>query len=192
MTKLIGYDRVSTKAQEADLKIQDLLAAGVRRVGLYTDHGQSGALAKRPGLDKALQALHPEDTLVITNLDWLGRSTQKMLELVQELREHNIGLRVINLGGGDVDTKTPVGRWFSPSWQLWLKWNCQSNANGSPTRSPNAALLAAISAAAGPLLLNRRSEPRQNSFSPASRQPRSPRGMGMSRVVLYRRIKELP
>lgn len=54
MTKLIGYARVSTKAQDADRQIQDILAAGVRRDDLYIDHGQSGALAKRPGLDKAL------------------------------------------------------------------------------------------------------------------------------------------
>ena len=109
MTKLIGYARVSTKAQDADRQIQDLLAAGVRRDDLYIDHGQSGALAKRLGLDKALTALHPDDTLVITTLDRLGRSTQKMLELAEELRERNIGLRVLNLGGGDVDTKTPMG-----------------------------------------------------------------------------------
>ena len=109
MTKLIGYARVSTKAQDADRQIQDLLAAGVRRDDLYIDHGLSGALSKRPGLDKAFDSLHPEDTLVITTLDRLGRSTQKMLELSEELRERNIGLRVLNLGGGDVDTKTPMG-----------------------------------------------------------------------------------
>ena len=109
MTKLIGYARVSTKAQDADRQIQDLLAAGVRRDDLYIDHGLSGALAKRPGLGKALESLHPNDTLVITTLDRLGRSTQKMLELAVELRERNIGLRVLNLGGGDVDTKTPMG-----------------------------------------------------------------------------------
>jgi len=109
MTKLIGYARLSTKAQDVDRQIQDLLAAGVRRDDLYTDHGLSGALAKRPALDKALTALHPGDTLVITTLDRLGRSTQKMLELAEELRDRNIGLRVLNLGGGDVDTKTPMG-----------------------------------------------------------------------------------
>ena len=94
MTKLIGYASVSTKAQDADRQIQDLLATGVRRDDLYVDHGLSGALAKRPGLDKALESLQPNDTLAITTLDRLGRSTQKMLDLAQELRERNIGLRV--------------------------------------------------------------------------------------------------
>jgi len=35
MTKLIGYARVSTKAQDTDRQVQDLLAAGVRRDDLY-------------------------------------------------------------------------------------------------------------------------------------------------------------
>lgn len=109
MPKLIGYARVSTKVQDTDRQIQDLIAAGVRRDDLYIDHGLSGALARRPELDKALEALHPKDTLVITTLDRLGRSTQKMLDLAHELRTRNIGLRILNLGGGDVDTKTPMG-----------------------------------------------------------------------------------
>ncbi|GAA0207703.1 recombinase family protein [Glutamicibacter creatinolyticus] len=54
MTKPIRYARVSTKAQDTDRQIQDLLAAGIRQGDRYIDHGQSGALAKRPGLDKAL------------------------------------------------------------------------------------------------------------------------------------------
>lgn len=80
-SKLIGYTRVSTRVQRADRKIQDIHAARLQLDDLYIDHGQSGALAKRPGLDNALNALHPDDTLVITNMDRLGRSTQKMIEL---------------------------------------------------------------------------------------------------------------
>ena len=109
MGKLIGYARVSTRAQDADRQITDLLGAGVRRDDLYTDHGVSGARVDRPSLDKALQALHEGDTLVITTLDRLGRSTANMLDLSQGLRERGIGLRVLNLGGGDVDTGTPMG-----------------------------------------------------------------------------------
>ena len=32
-----------------------------------------------------------------------------MFELAQELRERNIGLHLLNLGGGDANTKTPMG-----------------------------------------------------------------------------------
>ena len=109
MGKLIGYARVSTRAQDADRQIQDLLAAGVRRDDLYVDHGVSGARASRPAFDRALAALHEGDTLVITTLDRLGRSTVNMLGLSEQLRGRGINLRVLNLGGGNVDTATPMG-----------------------------------------------------------------------------------
>ncbi|BDI21463.1 recombinase family protein [Herbiconiux sp. L3-i23] len=109
MAKLIGYARVSTRNQSTDRQETDLLAAGIRRDDLYTDHGVSGALASRPQFDRALEALHPGDTLVITTLDRLGRSTHNMLAFADELRTRGAGLRVLNLGGGDVDTSTPMG-----------------------------------------------------------------------------------
>lgn len=109
MAKLIGYARVSTRNQSTDRQEADLIAAGIRRDDLYTDHGVSGARASRPQFDRALEALHPGDTLVITTLDRLGRSTQNMLAFADELRAKRAGLRVLNLGGGDVDTSTPMG-----------------------------------------------------------------------------------
>ena len=109
MGKLIGYARVSTRQQSTDRQQADLLAAGVRRDDVYVDHGVSGAQASRPQFDRALGALHDGDTLVITTLDRLGRSTQNMLAFADELRHRGAGLRVLNRGGGDVDTSTPMG-----------------------------------------------------------------------------------
>jgi DNA invertase Pin-like site-specific DNA recombinase len=90
-------------------KMPTCLAAGVRRNDLYFDRGVSGARASRPSFDKAIDAIHPGDTLVITTLDRLGRSTQNMLAFSEELKVRGAGLRVLNLGGGDVDTSTPMG-----------------------------------------------------------------------------------
>lgn len=109
MGKLIGYARVSTKAQDTDRQVSDLLGAGVRRDDLYVDHGVSGAKASRVELDKALGALHEGDTLVVPTLDRLGRSTVNMLKLAEEIKGKGAGLRVLNLGGGDVDTSTAMG-----------------------------------------------------------------------------------
>jgi DNA invertase Pin-like site-specific DNA recombinase len=111
MSKLIGYARVSTRQQSTDRQRTDLLAAGVRHDDLYIDHGVPGARASRPQFDRALDTLMGGDTLtlVITTLDRLGRSTQNMLALADELRGRGAGLRVLNLGGGDVDTATPMG-----------------------------------------------------------------------------------
>ncbi|MDO2933448.1 recombinase family protein [Paeniglutamicibacter sulfureus] len=110
MNKLIGYARVSTKGQDSDRQEVDLLAAGVLPADLHTDHGVSGARDKRPGLDAARAKLRAGDTLVITTLDRLGRSTENMLVLAKELEDQGVNLRVLNLGGGDVDTQTPMGK----------------------------------------------------------------------------------
>lgn len=109
MTKLIGYARVSTRHQDTDRQEIDLRAAGVRTDDLYVDRGASGANASRPALDAALRALEHGDTFVVTTLDRLGRSTGNMLTLAEELRDEGVALRVLNLGGGDVDTSTPMG-----------------------------------------------------------------------------------
>ena len=191
MTKLIGYARVSTKAQDADRQIQDLLAAGIRRDDLYTDHGLSGALAKRPALDKALTALHPGDTLVITTLDRLGRSTQKMLELAEELRDRNIGLRVLNLGGGDVDTKTPMGAMvftvMAALAQMELEIKRERITDSVTKRR-----------ATGGDLGGRRPTFTESQIRTAAKLIQSgepatqvAKDMGMSRATLYRRIKEI-
>lgn len=42
-------------------------------------------------------------------MDRLGRSTANMLSLAAELRGRGINLNVLNLGGGTVDTATPMG-----------------------------------------------------------------------------------
>lgn len=71
--KLIGYARVSTKNQHTDRQEHVLLAAGARRDDLYVDHGVTGAGG--PEFDRAVPALHEGDTLMVTTLHRLGRST---------------------------------------------------------------------------------------------------------------------
>lgn len=71
--------------------------------------GASGVIASRPEFDRALGALHDGDTLVFTTLDRLGRSTQNMLAFAEELRGRGAGLRMLTLGGADVDTSTVMG-----------------------------------------------------------------------------------
>lgn len=191
MTKLIGYARVSTKAQDTDRQIQDLLAAGVRRDDLYIDHGLSGALAKRPGLNEALNALHQDDTLVITTLDRLGRSTQKMLELAEVLRDRDNGLRVLNLGGGDVDTKTPMGAMVFTVMAALAQMELEikrERINDSVTKRRTI----------GGDLGGRRPTFTESQIRTAAKllQAGEPatqvaRDLGMSRATLYRRVTEL-
>lgn len=191
MDKLIGYARVSSRAQVTDRQITDLLGAGVRRDDLYTDQGVSGARASRPGFDKALEALQEGDTLVITTLDRLGRSTANMLDLAKAFRERGIGLRVLNLGGGDVDTDTPMGSMvftvMAALAQMELEIKRERITDSVSKRR-----------AAGKDLGGRRERFTNSQIDNARRlidsgQPATQvaRDLGMSRATLYRRIAEI-
>jgi DNA invertase Pin-like site-specific DNA recombinase len=68
----IGYARVSTIDQNLSLQRDSLSADGCDQI--FTDEGISGSVGKPPGLDQALAALAPGDTLVVWKLDRLGRS----------------------------------------------------------------------------------------------------------------------
>ena len=103
---LIGYARVSTRDQHPEAQTDALAAAGCKRI--FTDKA-SGKLARRPKLDDALAYLRSGDVLVITKLDRLGRSVRKLIDLVETLRERQVGLRVLDQG---IDTTTPAGRMF--------------------------------------------------------------------------------
>lgn len=99
MARLLGYARVSNKGQDADRRFLDLLAASVRRDDLYIDHGVSGPRASCPAFNWALDALHEGDSLVITVLNRLGRSTASMLGPSGELGTRGVDLRVLDLSG---------------------------------------------------------------------------------------------
>ncbi len=102
---LIGYARVSTVEQRLDLQLDALNAAGCKPI--FTDHGVSGAKAKRPGLDKALKILKAGDVMVVYKLDRLGRSVTHLADLLN--RFHDEGINFCSLSEG-INTTTPGGK----------------------------------------------------------------------------------
>jgi DNA invertase Pin-like site-specific DNA recombinase len=103
----IGYARVSTDEQNLDLQRQALEADGC---DLILEDKASGALATRKGLAEALALCGPGHVLVVWKLDRLGRSLLDLVELVEELRGRNVGLKVLTGQGAQVDTTRPEGR----------------------------------------------------------------------------------
>lgn len=104
---LIGYARVSTIDQHLDLQLDALHRAGCEKV--YHDEGVSGAKAKRPGLDKALERLNKGDVLVVWKLDRLGRSMRHLIELTTMFEAEGIGFRSLS---DAIDTSTASGKLF--------------------------------------------------------------------------------
>ena len=101
----IGYVRVSDKEQTEDLQIDALKQAGCDVI--YGDHGVSGAIRTRKGLEDLLVSLKPGDTLCVWKLDRLGRSTIHLLQMLDDLRKRGIDFQAITQG---IDTTTAVGR----------------------------------------------------------------------------------
>src|SRR3546814_16643857 len=66
-----------------------------------------GAKANRPGLAEALEFVRAGDTLVIWQLDRLGRSIQGMIELAADLSARKVDFRSLTDG---FDTSPPSGR----------------------------------------------------------------------------------
>ncbi len=108
---LIGYKRVSKSdgSQSTALQHDGLLAAGVDENHIYEDFA-SGKKDLRPGLQAALKALRPGDTLVVWKLDRLGRDLKHLINTVDDLAQKDIGFRVLSGHGASIDTTTPSGK----------------------------------------------------------------------------------
>lgn len=108
---LIGYARVSKAdgSQVLDMQHDALKKAGVRKNRLYEDKA-SGKSEDRPGLMACLKALRPGDVLVIWKLDRLGRDLRHLVNTVQGLSDHGIGLKVLTGQGANIDTTTASGK----------------------------------------------------------------------------------
>jgi hypothetical protein len=113
---LVGYMRVSKAdgSQTTDLQRDALLAAGTDAESLYEDKA-SGKKEERPQLAACLKALRPGDTLLVWKLERLGRDLRHLVNVVHDLTERGIGLKVLTGQGAAIDTTTASGNWSSES-----------------------------------------------------------------------------
>jgi DNA invertase Pin-like site-specific DNA recombinase len=105
---LVGYARTSTAEQEAGLEAQerDLRAAGCERV--FAERVSS--VGRRQQLEAALGYVREGDTLVVCKPDRLARSVVDLLAIIGRLEGKGVALRVLSMGGREVDTRNPTDR----------------------------------------------------------------------------------
>jgi len=108
---LIGYCRVSKQdgTQALDLQLDALVAAGVQPHAIYREM-MSGRAEQRPELDHCLKALRRGDTLVVWKLDRLGRSLRHLINLLPQLDQDGVALKILSGTGAGLDTNTPTGK----------------------------------------------------------------------------------
>jgi hypothetical protein len=105
---LIGYARTSTVEQVAGLEAQcaALVATGCSK--LFSE--QASSVGQRDQLAAVLEWVREGDTLVVARLDRLARSTADLLGIVATLEGKQVGLRILDFGGSEVDTRSPTRR----------------------------------------------------------------------------------
>lgn len=104
----LGYTRVSTSGQDAQLQFDALVAAGVQKRDVFADvTSGSRAAIERPGMKRLLEYAEPGDTVVVWRVDRLGRSLIDVLNTVTLLRDRGINLRSVSDG---IDPRTSTGR----------------------------------------------------------------------------------
>jgi putative DNA-invertase from lambdoid prophage Rac len=111
MPRTFAYVRVSTAGQTTENQVREIEAAGFkvepRRVVSETVSGSS-AIEQRPGFMRLLDKLEPDDVLIVTRLDRLGRNAIDVATTVDRLEKTGVRVHCLALGG--VDLTSSAGR----------------------------------------------------------------------------------
>ena len=96
MSKTVAYVRVSTKDQNLERQLAVLKALGIEDKYIYQDK-QSGKDFERIGYQYMKKSLEKGDTLVIKELDRIGRNQEELKREWQYFRDNEINVRVLDL-----------------------------------------------------------------------------------------------
>ena len=103
MMTTVGYARVSSSGQDLTVQLEKL--AGCDKV---FKEKRSGVDAGRPALVACLDYLREGDTLLVTKLDRLARSTMDLYRIVSDLAERGVSFKVVD--DPTIDTTSRTGK----------------------------------------------------------------------------------
>ncbi len=101
---ILGYARVSTKDQNLDPQIDILKKYGCKKI---FSEKVSGTKKGRVEFERMLRSLKNGDTLIVTSIDRLGRTSKELIFLLDHLKE--IGVNLKSITEGIFDTSSPMG-----------------------------------------------------------------------------------
>jgi DNA invertase Pin-like site-specific DNA recombinase len=101
-----GYARVSSKTQDYSAQVDALRVAGCERI--FSEKRSGKSATDRPEFNKLMRTLVPGDTIVVSKLDRLARSSRDLHNILHEVQEQSCGF--VSLGESWCDTTTEVGR----------------------------------------------------------------------------------
>jgi DNA invertase Pin-like site-specific DNA recombinase len=99
---LVGYARVSSSGQSLDVQLDKL-----KHCDKVYKETQSGTDRQRSQLAACLEYVRDGDTLIVSRLDRLARSTLHLCTIADTLQRKNVALQVIDQ---NIDTSSATGR----------------------------------------------------------------------------------
>ena len=90
---IYGYARCSTneKLQDINRQVRELKQQGATDESIFLEY-ESGAKENRAELQKLLNALQPQDTIIATEVSRITRSTRQLCEIIELAKERHIKL----------------------------------------------------------------------------------------------------
>jgi DNA invertase Pin-like site-specific DNA recombinase len=101
-----GYARVSSKAQDYQAQVEALKSAGCEKI--YSEKQSGKSRIGCPEFAKLVKALLPGDTVVVTKLDRLARSSRDLQNILHELE--SLSVAFLSLRESWCDTTSPAGK----------------------------------------------------------------------------------
>lgn len=100
---VVGYARVSSAQQDHASQVDRLVTAGATKV---FSEKRSGLDGERPELARCLEYVREGDTLVVTKLDRLARSTSDLYRIVSDLTDRGVAFKVLDDAAVDTSSRT--------------------------------------------------------------------------------------
>ena len=105
MMPTVGYARVSSTGQDLAVQLEKFEAAGCNKI---FKEKRSGVDAGRPELKRCLDYLREGDTLLVTKIDRLARSTSDLYQIVSLLARKGVAFKVLD--DPSIDTTSRTGK----------------------------------------------------------------------------------
>jgi len=102
---MVGYARVSSTGQDLAIQLEKLQRAGCQKM---FKEKRSGLDSGRPELKRCLEYLREGDTLLVSKIDRLARSTADLYRIISALAEKGVAFKVID--DPTIDTTSRTGK----------------------------------------------------------------------------------
>lgn len=103
---LVAYARVSTEEQNLDRQLDQLIQYGVDKRNIYMEK-ITGTKREREQLNKMINELQEGDTVIISDLTRISRSTKDLLEIVSSIKDKGASIKSIKDTWLDTTSNNP-------------------------------------------------------------------------------------